>query len=124
MRLILPLAALLLTVPAYAQTTPSATPPAPSAAPSPAPGTPQGTAPAPHHRLDMDERFTKANTTHDGKLTLAQAKVGLPTVARHFTEIDATNRGYISEDDIRAWMKAARERRHEAQPPATTQNKS
>ncbi|HET6235946.1 MAG TPA: hypothetical protein VFE41_13445 [Acetobacteraceae bacterium] len=68
----------------------------------------------------MDERFTKANTTHDGQLTQAQAKAGYPTVAKHFTEIDAMNEGYITEDDIRVWEKAAREKRHEAKQAAAT----
>ncbi len=113
MRLALPLAALaLLAVPAYAQTT------LPAAAPAPA------TAPAPHPRVTMDQRFTNANTTHDGHLTLDQAKAGYPTIAKHFTQIDATKKGYLTEDDIRAWEKAERDRRHEAQQPAATPNKS
>jgi hypothetical protein len=72
----------------------------------------------------MDQRFTNANVTHDGHLTLDQAKAGYPTVAKHFVQIDATKKGYITEDDIRAWEKAERERRHEAQQPAATPNKS
>ena len=121
MRLVLPLATLaLLAAPAYAQT-------APQAATSPAAASPSASspapAPAPHHRLSMDERFTKANTTHDGHLTLAQAKAGYPTVARHFTEIDTAKNGYVTEDDIRAWEKAERERHHEAQQPTTAPTK-
>jgi len=113
MRLVLPLAALvLLAAPAYAQTTPQA-----AASPS---ASSQAPAPTPHHRLSMGERFAKANTTNDGHLTLEQAKAGYPTVARHFTEIDAAKNGYVTEDDIRAWEKAERDRRHEAQQPATT----
>ncbi len=124
MRLVLPIAALvLLAAPAYAQSTPpvaespAVSPAAPPTASSPAP------APAPHHRLSMEERFAKANATHDGHLTLAQAKAGYPTVARHFTEIDAAKNGYVTEDDIRAWEKAEHDRRHAAQRPATTPTK-
>jgi hypothetical protein len=122
MRLALPLAVLaLLAAPAYAQTTP------PAAASSPAPASPAAAspaaAPAAHHRLTMNERFTKANTTHDGHLTLVQAKAGYPTLARHFTDIDTATNGYVTEDDIRAWEKAAREKRHEAQQPATAPTK-
>jgi hypothetical protein len=116
MRLVLSLAALaLLAAPAYAQT-------APPAVASPA-ASPPAAAPAPHHRASMAERFANANTTHDGHLTLAQAKAGYPTVARHFTEIDAAKNGYVTEDNIRAWEKAERDRRHAAQQPATTPNK-
>jgi len=127
MRLALPLAALaLLAVPAYAQTTPPAAAPSqPSAqAPQTAAAPASAATPAPHPRVSMDQRFTNANTTHDGHLTLDQAKAGYPTVAKHFTQIDATKKGYITEDDIRAWEKAERDRRHEAQQPAATPNKS
>ncbi len=116
MRLVLPLAALaLLAAPAYAQT-------APVAAPSPTATAPATTKPAPavHHRETMEERFAKANATHDGHLTLVQAKAGYPIVAKRFTEIDAAKRGYVTEDDIRAWEKAERARREAAKPPATT----
>jgi FlaG/FlaF family flagellin (archaellin) len=117
MRLVLPLAALvLLAAPAYAQTTP----PVPAASPA----TPPAATRVPHHRTTMDQRFTKANTSNDGHLTLVQAKVGYPTVARHFTDIDATKKGYITEGDIRAWEKAKRDQRHAAQPTTVTPNKS
>jgi hypothetical protein len=127
MRFVLPVAALaLLAVPAYAQTTPPAAVPSSAnapAAPASAPATP-ATAPAAHPRVGMDQKFTSANTTHDGHLTEDQAKTGYPTVARHFAAIDATKKGYITEDDIRTWEKAERERRHEAQQPAATPPKS
>ncbi len=116
MRLVFPLAALaLLAAPAFAQTAPSA-PVAPSASS-------QATAPVPHHRMTAKERFAAANTTHDGHLTLAQAKVGYKTIVRHFTAIDAANKGYVTEADISAWEKAERERRHAARPAATAPNK-
>jgi len=116
MRLVFAAAALaLFAAPSYAQT-------APPAAVTPTASSPAA-APAPHHRATMDERFANANTTHDGHLTLAQAKAGYSTVARHFTEIDTAKNGYVTEDNIRAWEKAARERRHEAQQPAATPTK-
>lgn len=65
-----------------------------------------------HHRtyLSLAKRFALANTSHDGRLTLAQAKVGkgMRNVARHFDEIDATHKGYVTEADIKAWYKARR----------------
>jgi hypothetical protein len=41
-------------------------------------------------------------------------------VAKRFTEIDAAKNGYVTEEDIRAWEKAAHDRRQAAKPPATT----
>jgi hypothetical protein len=102
----------LLAAPVHGQTVPS--PPATaSVTPPTAPAAPV----APHPHVTMDERFTKANTTHDGHLTLAQAKLGYAMVAKHFTEIDAKGRGYVTEDDIHAWEKAERDRHHTAQQP-------
>src|SRR5580698_7706306 len=49
-------------------------------------------------------KFYAANTTHDGHLTLAQAKAGnLKMVADHFTQIDTKQRGYVTFYDIQAW---------------------
>jgi hypothetical protein len=59
------------------------------------------------------ERFEAANTTGDGRLTLAQAQAaGLPMIARHFDQIDAQHKGFVTLDDIRAFrqqMRAARQ---------------
>lgn len=73
--------------------------------------------PAPHHRMNWQQRFEQANTTHDGHLTLEQAKGGYPSIARHFTEIDSAGKGYVTEDDIRAWHKQRRSSHH-ARPSA------
>jgi hypothetical protein len=94
MRILLPLlAAAMLTIPAYAQTT--------DAKPT-------------HTRLTMPQRFEQANTTHDGHLTLDQAKTGYKSVARHFATIDQDKKGYITEDDIRAYNKAQRALHHQS----------
>jgi hypothetical protein len=86
MRIVLPLlAAVALALPAYAQTT--------------------TTAPK-HSHLTMTARFEQANVTHDGHLTLDQAKTGYKSVARHFAAIDVDKRGYVTEDDIHAYNKA------------------
>lgn len=63
-----------------------------------------------YHRLSMTERFETANTSHDGRLTLDQAKASkeMRGVARNFEAIDATHKGYVTEDDIKAWYKARR----------------
>lgn len=60
-----------------------------------------------HHGFgpeDMLIKFYAANTTHDGHLTLAQAKAaGLAPVADHFGDIDVKKRGYVTFYDIEAW---------------------
>jgi hypothetical protein len=49
-------------------------------------------------------RFTTANTTHDGHLTLAQAQAaGLKPVVDHFSDIDAQKRGYVTFNEVVAW---------------------
>ena len=58
--------------------------------------------------LTMHQRFERANTTHDGRLTEAQAKLGLITVARHFDAIDKSHKGYVTEADIHAYDKGRR----------------
>ena len=99
---------------------PMTTAPTTTAPMTTAPGTaaaPMAARPA-HTRMTMKERFAAANTTNDGHLTLAQAQAGLPRVAQHFTEIDKTNKGYVTIDDLHAYMKALHASRH--QTPAST----
>lgn len=67
-----------------------------------------------HTRLTMEQRFEKANVTHDGHLTEAQAKAGYPTIVRHFAAIDQDKKGYVTEDDIRAYNKLQRTLRHQS----------
>jgi hypothetical protein len=59
------------------------------------------------HGMDPGEflmKFYAANTTHDGHLTLAQAKAaGLEPVVDHFSDIDTAKRGYVTYYDIAAW---------------------
>ena len=88
-----------------------------SAAPSSAPATTST-----RTRRSMDERFAAANTTHDGKLTLEQARVGrLRAVARDFDQIDTGKRGYVTLEEIKAHQSAQRAARRAAreQKPAT-----
>ncbi len=57
-----------------------------------------------HGPMMFLEKFYAANTTHDGHLTLAQAKAGnMPRVADNFTAIDTQHRGYVTLYDIQAW---------------------
>jgi hypothetical protein len=97
----LPLAAALLlagaTIGARAQNTPT-TPTTPMQMPMPMSG----------HHMTMKQRFEAANTTHDGKLTKAQADAGMPMVARHFAAIDVDHDSTVTLPEIRKYMKAHR----------------
>jgi hypothetical protein len=100
-----------------AQPGPAASAPAASAT------APSATTARPHRgRRTLAERFDAANTTHDGKLTLAQARAGhMNAVARDFAQIDKEKHGYVTMDDIRGFQKERREARRaarQAQAPA------
>ena len=49
---------------------------------------------------ELAAKFKAADVNHDGKLTLAEAKVGMPRVAAHFSDIDTQNRGYVTLEQI------------------------
>ncbi len=64
---------------------------------------------APRARRTYQARFDAANTTHDGHLTLEQARAGrMVAVARDFAAIDTTQKGYVTMDDIKAHRRAVR----------------
>jgi hypothetical protein len=52
----------------------------------------------------LQARFANANTTHDGKLTRAQAAARMPMVAKHFDEIDTQRAGYLTLPQIEAFL--------------------
>jgi Ca2+-binding EF-hand superfamily protein len=47
-------------------------------------------------------RFAAADTNHDGQLTLAEAKAGMPRVAANFDKIDADKSGTVTVAEIEA----------------------
>lgn len=97
------------TTTAPATAAPAATTPAAATTASPAP------AATTHARRTTDERFAAANSTHDGKLTLEQAKAGhLRAVARDFAMIDKSKRGYVTLDEIKAHQSESRAARKAA----------
>lgn len=53
--------------------------------------------------LDIDERFKAADKNHDGRLTLDEAKAGMPRVAKGFDRIDVDKKGYVTVDQIKAF---------------------
>jgi hypothetical protein len=57
-------------------------------------------------------KFREANTTGDGRLTLAQAHAGnMPWVANNFAAIDQGHRGFVTLADIRAFRQQQRAQR-------------
>ncbi|MDE2318934.1 MAG: hypothetical protein KGK02_04460 [Rhodospirillales bacterium] len=53
----------------------------------------------------MMMKFYAANTSHDGHLTLAQAKAAdFKPVVDHFNQIDTDKHGYVTFYDIQAWQ--------------------
>jgi hypothetical protein len=68
-------------------------------------------------RLTWQQHFAAANLAHDGHLTKDEANAGFPLLARHFDEVDADHKGYVTVDDIRAW-RAAQKTAHRPAIPA------
>ncbi len=64
----------------------------------------------PHrHYSGLPEHFQAANSTHDGRLTQAQAtQAGWTRVARHFDEIDSAHLGFVTEAQVHAYNAAHR----------------
>ena len=48
-------------------------------------------------------RFQAADTNHDGKLTVEEAKAGAPRVAQVFSQIDVENKGYVTLEQLHAF---------------------
>ncbi len=51
---------------------------------------------------EIADRFKAADKNHDGKLTLEEAKAGMPRIAAAFSKIDVDNKGYLTLDQIQA----------------------
>ena len=67
----------------------------------------QGQRMTPEQRAQrMAERFNAADTNHDGKLSLDEAKAGMPMVVRHFDEIDTGHTGAITLDQLNAYAQS------------------
>ena len=59
----------------------------------------------------VQERFNRADTNGDGKLTREEAQKGMPGVARHFDQIDANKDGVVTMEELQAARKARGEQR-------------
>jgi Ca2+-binding EF-hand superfamily protein len=53
---------------------------------------------------ELETRFKAADKNADGKLTLQEAKDGMPRVADAFSHIDIEKKGYVTLDQLRAVM--------------------
>jgi Ca2+-binding EF-hand superfamily protein len=66
----------------------------------------------PAHRF-LD-RFSAANTSHDGRLTLEQAEAAhMPWVTNHFAAIDSRQKGYVTIQDVRSYRQHLQAERSE-----------
>lgn len=54
----------------------------------------------------MADRFKAADTDHDGKLSLDEAKAGMPMLARNFDQIDTAHTGSVTMEQLSAYMQA------------------
>lgn len=54
----------------------------------------------------MADRFKAADTNHDGKLSLDEAKAGMPMLARNFDQIDTAHTGGVTMEQLSAYMQA------------------
>jgi hypothetical protein len=108
-----------------APTAPATSAPAPAAPAAPAPAAPALTArpitPQTHHRMTMAQRFDAANTSHDGHLTLVQAKsANMSVVVKNYDQIDTSKKGYVTLDDIHSYYRARH--RTPAKGPSSVNN--
>ena len=53
-----------------------------------------------------DQRFKKADVNGDGRLSLEEARKGMPGVARNFERIDANKDGFVTREELEAASKA------------------
>jgi Ca2+-binding EF-hand superfamily protein len=51
-------------------------------------------------RTERLQRFDKADANKDGKLSLAEAKAGMPQVAAAFTVLDTQKHGYLTREEV------------------------
>ncbi|MEI8108293.1 MAG: EF-hand domain-containing protein [Verrucomicrobiota bacterium] len=61
---------------------------------------------SPAETAEMTANFAKADKNGDGKLTEAEAKAGMPRIARAFSKIDTQKTGTITLPEILAFVAA------------------
>jgi hypothetical protein len=55
----------------------------------------------------IDSRFAAADKDKNGKLTLEEAKAGMPRVAKNFDKIKTGSNDYVTIDEVKAASKKA-----------------
>lgn len=55
----------------------------------------------------LEARFKQADVDQDGKLTYAEAQRGMPRVAKNFSKIDVAGNGYVTVEQIGAFIQQA-----------------
>lgn len=53
----------------------------------------------------VEQAFAQADTNHDGKLTLDEARVGMAPIVPAFAEIDVDHKGYVTIDQVKTFLK-------------------
>jgi hypothetical protein len=59
----------------------------------------------------FQKRFAAADANGDGKLTKQEADGKMPFVYKHFDEIDTTHQGFVTKDQIAAYIAKVHEAR-------------
>ena len=62
-------------------------------------------------KAHFEQRFKRADTDGDGRISRAEAEIAMPRLARHFDRIDANKDGQVTFDEIAAARKAFFEQR-------------
>lgn len=71
----------------------------------------QGDARQQHLREQLQQRFTQADSNHDGHLSREEAQAGMSRVYQHYDEIDTTHSGALSLEDIARYLAQQRGKR-------------
>lgn len=53
---------------------------------------------------EAQEKFTAADKNADGKLTLEEAKAGMPRIASNFKKLDTNNDGFVTMEEIKVMI--------------------
>lgn len=52
--------------------------------------------------VQATEKFKAADKNGDGKLTLEEAKAGMPRIAQNFAKLDTEKKGYLTLEQVKA----------------------
>jgi Ca2+-binding EF-hand superfamily protein len=61
--------------------------------------------------IAQESRFAAADTDHNGSLSRAEVRTGLPRLAARFDELDANHDGQLSAGELRASARPRKNRR-------------